>query len=96
MVPYAKLAGQKKGKTEIWEKGKMFGFGWIGIEDENGDKQISGDFKTAMHVGPYKKMGETYRKVMADNKGSKEMYNVYLNSPMEVDESQLKTKIVFR
>ena len=53
-----------------------------------------------MHVGPYEKLEETYRKVMdyIEREGLQTesyMYESYLNDPGEVAPEELKTEIVF-
>lgn len=55
---------------------------------------------TAMYKGPYKEMESTYtelNKWMQENghQPSGVVYEYYYNSPMEVEESELLTKIVF-
>jgi effector-binding domain-containing protein len=55
---------------------------------------------TCLYKGPYKDMGPTYEAItkwIEDNgyKSTGVVYEYYFNSPMEVPESELLTKIVF-
>ncbi len=84
------------------ESAKAFGNGWIGMKkpkDYDGDLEIKilkGDFLALEFVGPYKNMGVAYRKIMKDNKSARNFYNMYLNDPSEVDESEYRTQILFQ
>lgn len=100
----AGAAGLKK-KLEfgpILEKGKMFGFGWIGVEVETPNQkrddviQVSGNFDVYEHKGPYKTLGKAYKKIMKERPGAKEYYNLYLDDPEKTNPQELRTQIYFR
>ena len=80
----------------------MFGFGWIGIEVEKpavsrtDTKLFSGDFAMYEHKGPYKTLGQAYRKIMKENPKAKEYLNLYLDDPEKVQPEELRTQILFR
>lgn len=110
-VPYqglldeAESQGLFKGKKNrpILEKGASFGKGWIAVEidtttvsDRERIKKFDDEFISFEHIGPYKKMGESYQKIMKKYPDSKEFYNLYLNSPNDVAENELKTLILFK
>ncbi|MDG5815152.1 GyrI-like domain-containing protein [Chitinispirillales bacterium ANBcel5] len=81
--------------------------GWQTEEDDPGDgarirqsKIPGGRVVYALHTGPYATLEKTYEQVMAfiDKNGLKTqewMYEVYLNSPENTPESELKTEIYF-
>lgn len=109
-VPYKQLygmanaAGLKK-KEEfgpILEQGKMFGFGWIGVEVEKPSENkadvihVSGDFDVYEHKGPYKTLGKAYKKIMNEKSKAKEYFNLYLDNPEKVPTENLRTQILFR
>lgn len=59
-----------------------------------------GKIATTVHTGPYSKLEESYNKLMEfvkeqDVQVEEWMYEYYLNSPMEVKEEELQTKICF-
>ena len=109
-VPYKKVYGMAgdaglKRKEEfgpILEKGKMFGFGWIGVEVDKPSEhrndviQVKGDFTMYEHKGPYKTIGKAYKKVMREKPGFKECYNLYLDDPDKVRPEDCRTEILFR
>ncbi len=109
-VPYNKIyalaesAGLKKEESfgPILEKGKMFGFGWIGVEVEkplqNRDDviNINGEFDVYEHKGPYKTLGQAYKKIMKERPGAKEYFNLYLDDPVKVKPENCRTHIYFR
>lgn len=108
-VPYKKVydradaAGYKKKAAfgPILEYGPMFGFGWIGVEiakpkQTSADTvHIKGEFNTYEHKGPYRTLGQAYKKIMKDHKIS-EHYNLYLDDPSKVSAENLRTIIYFR
>ncbi|MBF9017415.1 MULTISPECIES: GyrI-like domain-containing protein [unclassified Oceanispirochaeta] len=60
----------------------------------------AGKIASAVHVGPYDKLEETYIKLMefVKEKGLEAeewMYEFYLNSPMEVKPEELQTEICY-
>lgn len=109
-VPYKQIysransTGLKK-KQEfgpILEKGKMFGFGWIGVEvyRPSGNRDdvihIDGDFEMHEHRGAYKTLGQAYKKIMKDRPQMKDFYNLYLDDPEKVHPEDCRTQIYFR
>lgn len=109
-VPYnqihalAQKAGLKKKEDlgPILERGKMFGFGWIGIEVEKPQNDradvihLFGDFDVYEHKGPYKTLGVSYKKIMKERPNAKEFYNLYIDDPRKVPQEKCRTQIVFR
>lgn len=106
-VPYGKLhdtaknAGFDVKGAPVVEKQVMVGNGWIGVpvkEHKDGVElvKIEGEFTTYLHVGSYKKLGDTFTKIMKEYPKAKEWYTMYLNSPADVSEDKLETKILFR
>lgn len=109
-VPYKQVyaladsAGLKK-KLEfgpILEKGKMFGFGWIGVEVEKPAQHrddvihVTGEFEMYEHKGPYKNLGLAYKKIMKECPSAKDCYNMYLDDPEKVRPEDLRTQVYFR
>ncbi len=69
------------------------------IENNVNDKNLlhlEGDFQQVEIIGPYKQLKDAYIKIMKEFPQAKEFYNIYLNSPKETAESELKTNIIFR
>lgn len=109
-VPYRQVyaladSAKLKKKEEfgpILEKGKMFGFGWIGIEVEKPTQQrddvlyVKGDFDMYEHKGPYKTLGKAYKKIMKEQPDAKDYYNLYLDDPEKVRPEDCRTQIYFR
>lgn len=109
-VPYKQIysladkAGLQKKDTfgPIIERGKMFGFGWIGVEVNKPSMPrddvvaISGEFETYVHTGPYKTIGTAYKKIMKSRPAAKEFYNLYLDDPEKVSPEQCRTQIYFK
>ncbi len=109
LVPYKKIyakaeaAGLRKKETHgpILESGSIFGFGWIGVEvekpKENRDDviHVSGDFQMYEHRGPYKTLGDAYKKVMKECPGQKKYLNLFLDDPEKVAPENLRTQILF-
>lgn len=80
--------------------------GWTIDQDDSGEGRIKfrvipgGKVVYALHKGPYSTLENAYNKVMAfiKEKGIKTtewMYEVYLNSPENTPEEELKTEIYF-
>ncbi len=80
--------------------------GWQIEQDDPGEGRIrqmvvtGGEVLYAMHAGPYSALEDTYREVMAyigENKikTAEWMYEIYLNSPEDTPEENLKTEIYF-
>ena len=80
----------------MWEKAAMFGKGWVGLEEATGTHEVKGEYNTVLHKGAYKGMMDVYKQLMKDHPKAKEYYNVYLNSPDDVEEADQETLIVFR
>ncbi len=86
----------------IVEQGKLFGFGWIGVEINKPEKllhevvHISGSFEVHEHVGPYHTIGKAYRKIKRDRPFAKELYNFYLDDPHQTLPEKCRTQILFR
>lgn len=110
-VPYGKIfaeaekAGFKPKRTSklgIIEKGAPLGRGYIAIEIEptkKADKRLfnlEGEYLALEHIGPYNKIGETFKKITTDHAGIEEFYSCYLNSPNEVSSDKLRTLILFK
>lgn len=109
-VPYKKVysiadsAGLKKKEQfgPILEKGKMFGFGWIGVEVEKPTQprqdvvHVNGDFEMYEHVGAYKTLGQAYKKITKERPGAKDYYNLYLDDPEKVSLDKCRTQIYFK
>ncbi len=109
-VPYGKILQEAKKRGYnidenengmIIEKGKSFGFGWIGVKVNDsaagkGIVSLNGKFKTYEHIGSYKQMGKSFDVIMKENKNLNEFYSIYLNSPGEAPEAELRTLICFR
>ena len=64
--------------------------------NEVGDITVVGTFKTYLHRGAYSGLMEVCQNIAHQHPKVVEFYCVYLNSPMEVAEVDLQTKIVFR
>ncbi len=110
MVPYKRIysmagtAGLKKKEAfgPILESGRLFGFGWIGVEvdkpkeDRSDVIHVEGDFQMHVHKGPYKELGKTYKNVMKECPNKKEYMNLYLDDPEKVAPENLRTQILFR
>lgn len=109
-VPYKKIyamadaAGLKKKEAfgPILESGGVFGFGWIGVEVEKPSearsdvKHFQGEFQMFEHRGPYKNLGQSYKKIMKGCPEKTEYYNLFLDDPEKIPAEQLRTQILFR
>lgn len=109
-VPYKKIysraerAGLKKKEAfgPILESGRLFGFGWIGVEvdkpsaDRPDVLHVNGDFQMYEHRGPYKKLGEAYKKIMKECPSKKQYLNLYLDDPEKIAQENLRTQILFK
>jgi effector-binding domain-containing protein len=74
-----------------------------GKNDVKASELVAGKYATCTYKGPYKEIGPAYEAIQKwiDDNGlkaayaaSRPCYEFYLNSPMEVPESELLTKIV--
>ncbi len=81
---------------DMWERIEPSGESWLGVTDGKGEITIEGDFLTYIHIGSYQDLMEIGMKIGREHPKMKDFYFVYLNSPTEVEEENLKTKIVFR
>lgn len=109
-VPYKDLyemadrAGLKKKEAfgPILEWPKMFGFGFIGVEVEKPNQErsdvvkVSGTFEMYEHKGPYKTLGQAYKKIMKEKGKAKEFLNLYLDDPEKTAAEHCRTQILFR
>ena len=109
-VPYKQVysmvetAGLKKKESfgPILESGKIFGFGWIGVEvdkpsqERNDIIHITGDFEIYEHKGPYSSIGKAYKKIRKEHPIAKEYYNLYLDDPEKTRPENCRTQILFR
>lgn len=98
MGVYSKLDNDFKDRDtfDIWEMGMPNSQGWIGIVDSDGDKTVEGEFKAYTHTGAYSGLRENCKAIAMDNPGLAEFYCIYLNSPQDTPEADLKTKIIVR
>ncbi len=81
---------------DIWERLEPGSKSWLGIVDDDGEVAIEGNFKTHIHTGAYDNLMEIGKEIGRGYPNMKDFYFVYLNSPLKVEEKDLKTKIVFR
>jgi hypothetical protein len=109
-VPYKQIysladqAGLKKKEAfgPILESGKLFGFGWIGVEiqkpnqDRSDVVHIAGDFEVYEHKGPYKNIGQACKKISKERPQIRERYNLYMDDPEKTRPEDLRTQILFR
>jgi hypothetical protein len=110
MVPYKKVYEmaenvglmKKEAFGPILEWPKMFGFGSVGVEIENPKQErsdvvkVSGTFDMYEYTGPYKTLGQAYKKIMNEKGKAKEYLNLYLDDPEKVAPEQCRTQILFR
>jgi hypothetical protein len=82
-------------QTGMLEKAKAFGFGWIGLKDKDGDKEINQEFLAYKIIGDYKQMKDAYSKIMKDYKNIDQMYNLYLTDPKTTKIEENITYILF-
>lgn len=87
---------KSRSKFDIWEAVLMNGQGWLGVVADDGETVIDGRYQTYLHRGSYDRLMELGKQVGRDHPDLVEFYLVYLNSPEEVAEPELQTKIVFR
>ena len=95
---YQKLDQKHKGRKvfDIWERMEHKTESWFAVIDDDGEVTVEGDFKTYLHTGSYQDLMKIGMQIGGEHKNLKDFYFVYLNSPEEVEEKDLKTKIVFR
>lgn len=104
MVPYDKIASHVESSLDFGmiECAPLFGNGWIGLpvnspqDTDLETKTVQGVFISYTHVGPYKGLGQAYKKIMKDYPKSKDFYNVYVSEPDKTPAEELITKILFR
>lgn len=109
-VPYSRIyqraetAGLTKTQKHgpILEKGKLFGFGWIGVEVQKPTHprddvvHVHGNFDVYEHKGPYRTLGNAYKKIRKDRPDLKETYNLYLDDPTKTKPEDCRTEIYLR
>ena len=95
---YQKLDQEHKGRQtfDIWERMDPRTESWLGLIDDEGEVAVEGDFKTYLHAGSYQELIKVGMQIGREHQHLKDFYFVYLNSPEEVEEKDLKTKIIFR
>lgn len=81
---------------DIWEAVLMNGRSWLGVVADDGETTVEGRYQTYLHRGSYDRLMELGKQVGRDHPDLVEFYLVYLNSPEEVAEPDLQTRIVFR
>ena len=82
---------------DLWEMGISNSQGWLGVvDDDNGETVIESEFKTYTHTGSYLKLMEVCKSIAMENQNLTEFYCIYLNSPDNTPEADLKTKIILR
>ena len=81
---------------DLWEAVLPNARGWLGVVDDEGKQPIEGAYKTYLHTGSYVKLMEAGKEIGRTQPKMTEFYMVYLNSPQDTAEGDLKTKIVFR
>ena len=87
---------QEREVFDLWEMSMPNSQGWLGVVNEAGETLIEGTFQTYIHQGAYQGLMEVCRNIARQHPKLVEFYCVYLNSPEEVAEANLRTKIVFR
>jgi hypothetical protein len=84
------------------ESGKMFGFGWIGVEIEKPTEnradvvQVKCDYEIYEYKGVYKTLGRAYKKLMKEKPGKNEYLNLFLDDPEKIKPDDCRTIILFR
>jgi hypothetical protein len=78
------------------EAPKMFGLGWIGLEEKNGDKYVSGEFIGYKIVGDYAQFRYVWKKIMTDYPKISEAYHLYMTDPDVTAMEENITYIIFR
>ncbi len=107
-VPYKSLNGNaeaagfkvRDNAEGIYERGKMFGRGWIGIPvedvpdaDRSHVRRVQGEFKVAEHVGSFSSVGKTMREIKRMDRSLQPTFMVYPDDPHVVPTEQLRTWI---
>lgn len=109
-VPYKKVYAMaesadlklKEKFGPILESGKMFGFGWIGVEVEKLSESrddvvhVKKDYETFEYRGAYKTLGRAYKKLMKERPGKKQYLNLFLDDPEKVVPENCRTIILFK
>lgn len=95
---YREFDAQNKGREtfDVWEMSMPNGLGWLGAVDETGETVVEGEFKTYTHAGSYSKLMEVCKGIAGSQPSISEFYCVYLNSPADTAEEDLRTKIIFK
>ena len=105
IIAEAEEKGFTVASKAIVERAVAIGKGWIAVEVDKNNLpnnynefviELKGEFTAYTHEGSYSGLKHVYRKIMNDHPKAKEFYSLYLNTPNEVDEKDLKTMILFR
>lgn len=81
---------------DIWEFAMPSAAGWLGIIDAAGETAIEGEFKTYVHTGAYSTLMEACKQIASSQPTISEFYCIYLNSPEDTAEGDLRAKIIFK
>ena len=95
---YQELDTQNGGREvfDIWEMAMPNSLGWLGVIDEMGETTVEGEFKTYTHKGSYLKLMEICKGIASSQPSISEFYCIYLNSPADTEEKDLRTKVIFK
>ena len=92
---YQNLDQEHKGRKifDLWERMDPRSESWLGVLDDEGAVVVEGTFKTYLHTGSYQDLMKTGMQIGREEPAMKDFFFVYLNSPLEVEEKDLKTKL---
>ncbi|MYB39768.1 hypothetical protein F4X86_00540 [Candidatus Saccharibacteria bacterium] len=95
---YQEFDAQNAGREvfDMWEMSMPNSLGWLGVVDEAGETAVEGEFKTYTHAGSYSKLMEVCKGIASSQPSISEFYCIYLNSPADTEEENLRTKIIFK
>ena len=95
---YQQLDQKHQGRKvfDIWERMDPRSESWLGVVDDEGEVVVEGNFKSFLHTGSYQDLMKIGMQIGRQEPAMKDFYFVYLNSPLEVEEKDLKTQILFR
>ena len=95
---YQRLDQKHQGRKvfDIWERMDPRSESWLGVVDDQGEVVVEGNFKSFLHTGSYQDLMKIGMQIGRQEAAMKDFYFVYLNSPLEVEEKDLKTQILFR
>lgn len=86
----------------ILESPVSFGFGWVGIEIEDGPVnnnniiKISQEFMAYEHIGSYSGIAQACKDIMVDYPEAQKTYILYLKDINVTPEQDLRTLILFK